>query len=76
MPVRQENPLLTQLSDEERTVVDLVREGCRNREIAEKIFVSLRTVEIRLTGIYRRFGVRSRTELVAKLTGVQEPVPG
>ena len=76
VPVRQENTLLTQLSDEERTVVDLVREGCRNREIAEKIFVSLRTVEIRLTGIYRRFGVRSRTELVAKLTGVQEPVPG
>ncbi|SMY11377.1 helix-turn-helix transcriptional regulator [Brevibacterium jeotgali] len=74
--VRPENTLLTQLSEEERRVVDLVREGCRNREIAEKIFVSLRTVEIRLTGIYRRFGVRSRTELVAKLTGVEETVPG
>lgn len=76
VPVRAENSLLTQLSEEERRVVDLVREGWRNREIAEKIFVSLRTVEIRLTGIYRRFGVRSRTELVAKLTGVGETVPG
>ncbi|HLS33760.1 MAG TPA: LuxR C-terminal-related transcriptional regulator, partial [Brevibacterium sp.] len=75
-PARPENTLLAQLSDEERRVVDLVREGWRNREIAERIFVSLRTVEIRLTGIYRRFGVRSRTELVAKLTGVEETVPG
>lgn len=75
-PARPENTLLAQLSEEERTVVDLVREGCRNREIAERIFVSLRTVEIRLTGVYRRFGVRSRTELIAKLTGVEETVPG
>ncbi|GAA4284567.1 hypothetical protein GCM10022261_20980 [Brevibacterium daeguense] len=62
------HPLLSQLSEEEQAVVELVREGYRNREIAEKIFVSLRTVEIRLTGVYRKFGVRSRTELIARLS--------
>lgn len=69
---RPAHPMLAQLTEEEQTVVELVRDGLRNREIAEKIFVSLRTVEIRLTGIYRRFGVRSRTELIAKVNG---PVP-
>jgi DNA-binding NarL/FixJ family response regulator len=68
--------VLSQLTEEERTVIDLVREGLRNREIADRIYVSLRTVEIRLTRIYRRFGVRSRTELIAKLTGSAEAVAG
>ena len=66
--------MLAQLNAEELAVIDLVREGLRNREIADRIFVSLRTVEIRLTGIYRRFGVRSRTELVAKLNDTAEVV--
>ena len=68
--------MLAQLNAEELAVIDLVREGLRNREIADRIFVSLRTVEIRLTGIYRRFGVRSRTELVAKLNDTAEVVAG
>lgn len=74
VPARPAHPMLTQLSEEELRVVELVQEGLRNREIAERIFVSLRTVEIRLTGIYRRFGVRSRTELIAKISGAAEPV--
>jgi DNA-binding NarL/FixJ family response regulator len=68
--------VLAQLNAEELAVIDLVREGLRNREIADRIFVSLRTVEIRLTGIYRRFGVRSRTELVAKINDTAEVVAG
>ena len=74
--VRPAHPVLAQLNAEELAVIDLVREGLRNREIADRIFVSLRTVEIRLTGIYRRFGVRSRTELVAKLNDTAEVVAG
>jgi DNA-binding CsgD family transcriptional regulator len=71
----REHPLLAQLSEEERAVVELVREGCRNREIADRVFVSLRTVEIRLTSVYRRFGVRSRTELLAALAHTGATVP-
>ncbi|WP_029089317.1 helix-turn-helix transcriptional regulator [Brevibacterium album] len=70
-----EHPLLAKLTEDERTVVELVREGCRNRDIAERIYVSLRTVEIRLTSVYRRFGVRSRTELLAKLASAPESLP-
>lgn len=62
-------PRLGELSDEELKVVELVRAGLKNREISERIFVSLRTVELRLTAVYRKLGVGSRTELVSRLAG-------
>src|SRR5699024_1371492 len=62
-------PRLGELSDEERKVAELVRMGLKNREIAERIFVSLRTVELRLTAVYRKLDVGSRTELVSRLAG-------
>lgn len=61
------NGLLDRLSADERAVVDLVREGLKNREIALRIFVSLRTVELRLTSVYRKLDVTSRTGLIARL---------
>ncbi|GAA4918118.1 helix-turn-helix transcriptional regulator [Nesterenkonia rhizosphaerae] len=62
-------PELSNLSDEERLVAELVKAGLKNREIAARIYVSLRTVELRLTSVYRKLGVSSRTELVARLAG-------
>ena len=43
-------------------------EGLSNGEVAAALFVSRKTVEFHLTRIYRRLGVRSRTELTAELT--------
>ncbi len=57
------------LSAQEQEVVELVGRGLRNREIAATLFVSLRTVELRLTGIYRKLGVTSRAHLLALLHG-------
>ncbi|GGK86812.1 DNA-binding CsgD family transcriptional regulator/tetratricopeptide (TPR) repeat protein [Curtobacterium luteum] len=59
---------LTSLTAEERAVVQKVTEGYRNREIASSLFMSQRTVELRLTQIYRKVGARSRSHLVALLT--------
>ncbi|WP_209324190.1 helix-turn-helix transcriptional regulator [Brevibacterium renqingii] len=61
------NTLLDVLTPDEREVVGLVSEGLKNREIASQIFVSLRTVELRLTSVYRKLEVSSRTELIARL---------
>jgi DNA-binding CsgD family transcriptional regulator len=49
-------------------VAELAGDGAANREIAVALFVSVRTVESHLGRIYRKLGVRSRTEL-AKLRG-------
>jgi len=60
-------PVLTLLTAEEQAVVQKVTEGYRNREIASSLYMSQRTVELRLTQIYRKVGARSRSHLVALL---------
>lgn len=51
----------------ERQIAQLVVAGKSNAQIASILFVSVRTVESNLTKVYRKVGVRSRTELVAHL---------
>ncbi len=53
------------LTEVEKRVADLVAAGRTNREVASELFMSLRTVEAHLTRVYRKLGVRSRTELAA-----------
>ena len=56
------------LSSAEQQVAELVRAGRSNKEIAAEMYVSLRTVESHLTRIYRKVGVRSRAEFLARST--------
>ncbi|MEU1185431.1 BREX system ATP-binding domain-containing protein [Streptomyces sp. NPDC005820] len=51
------------LSDREREIVDLATAGLRTREIAERLFLSPRTVETHLSRIYRKLDVSSRLAL-------------
>ncbi len=55
------------LTDDEARIAELVLDGRRNREIAASLFVSVATVEAHLTRIYRKLGVRSRSELSRRL---------
>jgi DNA-binding CsgD family transcriptional regulator len=57
----------TGLTETEQRVADLVVAGRSNKEIAGELFVAVRTVESNLTRIYAKLGVRSRTELIARL---------
>ncbi len=52
------------LSVAEKRVVALVISGRTNAEIAQELFLSIKTVEAHLARIYRRFGVKSRLQLV------------
>jgi DNA-binding CsgD family transcriptional regulator len=63
------------LSAQELQVATRVAEGRNNAEVAAALFVSRKTVEAHLTRIYRKLGVRSRTELVRLLAPVLEPDP-
>ncbi len=60
-------PLLDRLTDAEARVAREVAQGASNREIAERTFVSVKTVEATLTRIYRKLDVRSRTHLATLL---------
>ncbi len=55
------------LSAQERRVVALASEGLSNREIAEALFLTRRTVEMHFTGAYRKLDVSGREELPAAL---------
>jgi DNA-binding CsgD family transcriptional regulator len=56
-----------ELTETERRIAELAATGRSNREIAGEQFLSERTVEANLTRIYRKLGVRSRTELARRL---------
>lgn len=55
------------LSAQERRVAAMAIEGLSNREIAEALFLTRRTVEMHLTGAYRKLGVSGRGDLPAAL---------
>ena len=60
-------PAPADLTPTEQQVADLVASGLTNREAAHALFLSVSTVEANLHRIYRKLGVRSRTELSRKL---------
>ena len=57
------------LTASERAVAELVAAGKSNREVAEELVVSVRTVESHLGRIYAKLGVTSRSQLVVHLRG-------
>jgi DNA-binding CsgD family transcriptional regulator len=54
---------LVPLTDREREVALLAITGIGNKEIAERLFVSVRTVDNHLQHVYEKLGVKSRAEL-------------
>ena len=55
------------LTPQELQLARIVAQGASNREAAERLFISRKTVEAHLSSIYRKLGLRSRTELAARL---------
>ncbi len=49
--------------------------GMTNRDIAAAMFVSPKTVEVNLSHIYRKLGIRSRAELHQALQAWEEKSP-
>jgi DNA-binding CsgD family transcriptional regulator len=61
------------LTPAEHRVAEVVAGGATNREAAALLFVSVRTVELHLTSVYRKLGIRSRTELAARMATASAP---
>ncbi len=56
-------PLLTSREEE---ILTLLAGGARNRDIAEKLFISERTVKVHVANLMGKLGARTRTEAVAR----------
>jgi DNA-binding CsgD family transcriptional regulator len=55
------------LTPSERRVAEMAAEGPTNREIAQALFVTPKTVEVHLSSAYRKLGISSRSQLPAAL---------
>ena len=58
---------IARLTEREQQIVQLVSEGLSNAQIAQRLSLSVQTVKNRLSALYPKLGVRSRTELAVAL---------
>ncbi len=57
-------------------MLDLLRQGLTNAQIAERLYISAKTAEHHVSRVLTKLGVRSRAEAVAlAFTGSREPLP-
>jgi DNA-binding CsgD family transcriptional regulator len=70
-------PSSSELTPTEQRIAQLVGEGRKNREVAEALFISVKTVEANLSRIFHKLGVRSRTELSRRIAATHRvsPIP-
>ncbi len=52
------------LSNREAEVAELVTQGLSNKEVANRLFVTEKTVKFHLTNIYKKMSVKSRAQLI------------
>ena len=67
-----------QLRPREREVLELMVAGLRNREIAQRLFITVRTVKFHVSSILRKFNAQSRAEVIvlAHNAGITGPLQG
>lgn len=56
----------SELTDRERQVLELLAEGLSNRQIADRLFISIKTVSVHVSAVLRKLGVSSRTEAASR----------
>ena len=69
-------PILSMISEREASVLNLVIQGETNTIIAEHLFISVNTVKNHLKNIYKKMGVSSRAQAVAKYLETSNIIEG
>lgn len=75
-PAPRHTPLALQgsgLTEREERIAGLVAEGWTNRQMAERLFLSERTVESHVSTILRKLGFRSRSTIASWYVGERLP---
>jgi DNA-binding CsgD family transcriptional regulator len=73
LPKLAARPNADGLTETERRIAALVARGHTNREVAAAVFITENTVQTHLRHIFGKLGVRSRTELAARLPVAPRP---
>ena len=66
---------LAELSDQERTVLDLIGEGLTNREIGERMFLAEKTVKNYVSHLLAKLGLQRRTQAAILATELRRTGP-
>ena len=61
---RKEKMSMVQLSDREAEILELICQGLTNKEIADKLFISVRTVESHKNHIMQKLNLKTSVDLV------------
>ncbi|MDQ1661656.1 MAG: two-component system, NarL family, response regulator DevR [Blastococcus sp.] len=66
---------LSGLTDQERTVLDLIGEGLTNRQIGERMFLAEKTVKNYVSHVLAKLGLERRTQAAILSTELRTPAP-
>jgi DNA-binding NarL/FixJ family response regulator len=61
------------LSEQERTVLDLIGEGLTNRQIAERMFLAEKTIKNYVSHLLAKLGLQRRTQAAVLATQLHQP---
>ncbi len=73
---RKPDPGLDSLSHAEFRVAEAIARGLTNRQAAAALIISVKTVDFHLQQMYRKLGIRSRTELAVRMTNFEPGTGG
>lgn len=68
-PIVIENECIALLSKREREIIELIARGHSEREVAETLFISFKTVKTHITNIYQKLHVKTRVDALNKCFG-------
>jgi LuxR family transcriptional regulator, maltose regulon positive regulatory protein len=57
---------MNSLTPREKIIIILVAKGCSNKQIAERLFISVDTVKNHLKNVYRKLGACNRIDALHK----------
>ena len=67
--------LVSPLTPRERDIAALAAQGSSSKDIADRLYLSVRTVNNHLQSVYTKLGVTGRRQLAAALAGLTEVNP-